>query len=334
MRGKAWIKWNAAVLAWSLLLSLFVGVTVAPPSAQAATGTFTEYYYGSNFWFKVYVPSTYQSGTSVPLMVMLHGCLQNPDDFAAGTRMNQLAEEKNFIVLYPEMNVYANSNMCWNWFYDYNQHRGSNEPAIIKGMVDQVKGAYSIDNSRVYVAGLSAGAAMATIMGVTYPDVFRGVGVSAGVEYNAANTATGGINAMKVGGPNPDLAGYDAYLEMGSYKRRMPVIVFHGTSDGTVAPVNATQVVGQWAQTNDYVDDGSNNDSVNAAADSTTTGTVSGGRSYTRYVYNDRYGNGLIEYYKVNSMGHAWSGGSSSGSYTDPLGPNATRIMWNFFTSH
>jgi poly(hydroxyalkanoate) depolymerase family esterase len=237
-------------------------------------------------------------------------------------------------VLYPEMNVYANSSMCWNWFYDYNQHRGSGEAAIIKGMIDEVKSAFSIDSNRVYVAGLSAGATMATIMAVTYPDVFKGVGISAGLEYNAADDALSAVTVMKTGSYDPNLAGYHAYLEMGSYKRRMPVIVFHGTSDNTVAPVNATQVVTSWAQVNDYVDDGSDNDSMNATYDASYNGTVSGGRSYTRYVYNDRNGNSLIEYYKVTGMGHAWSGGSSSGSFTDPLGPDATTIMWNFFTSH
>jgi poly(hydroxyalkanoate) depolymerase family esterase len=302
------------------------------PATQAA-GSFTEYYYGSNFYFKVYVPSSYQAGTKVPLMVMLHGCLQDPDDFAAGTRMNALAEEKNFIVLYPEMNIFANANQCWNWFYDYNQHRGSGEPAIIKGMVDWVKSRYSIDSSRVYVAGLSAGAAMSVIMGATYPDVFRGVGVSAGLEYNAANTATGGINAMLYGGIDPNTTGRDAYDEMGSFKRRMPVIVFHGTSDTTVNPVNASQVVTQWAQTNDIVDDGFDNGSVNDAADQTISGSING-RSYTKYVYHDRFGASLIEYWKVSGLQHAWSGGSTAGSYSDPYGPDASRIMWDFFMSH
>ncbi|ARU63968.1 hypothetical protein CBW65_19270 [Tumebacillus avium] len=307
-------------------------MTAYLPVTEAA-GTFTSYYYGSNFYYKVYVPGTYTAGTKVPLMVMLHGCLQNPNDFAAGTRMNALAEEKKFIVLYPEMNVYANPNACWNWFYDYNQHRGSGEPAIIKGMVDAVKAKYSIDSSRVYVAGLSAGAGMSVIMGATYPDVFRAVGVSAGVEYNAANTAAGGISAMSYGGIDPNTAGRDAYYEMGSYKRRMPVIVFHGTSDTTVELINAAQVITQWAQTNDLVDDGSDNGSVNNTAELTTSGTVNG-RSYTKYVYNDGSGSSLIHYYKVSGLEHAWSGGSTAGSYTDPYGPDASRVMWDFFSAH
>jgi poly(hydroxyalkanoate) depolymerase family esterase len=269
------------------------------------------------------------------MMVMLHGCLQNPDDFAAGTRMNALAEEKGFIVLYPEMNVFANSSMCWNWFYDYNQHRGAaGEADIIKGMVDSVKGLYTIDSNKVYVAGLSAGGSMASIMAATYPHVFRGLGVAAGTVYDAADTAMGGIAVMSYGTGLPNTKGYNAYYEMGSYKRRMPVIVFHGSSDTTVYPVNGSEVVTSWANANDYIDDGLDNDSVNDIYDVKTTGTVSGGRSYTKYVYNDKNGAGLIEYYYVSGMTHAWSGGSSAGSYTDPSGPDATRIMWDFFVAH
>jgi poly(hydroxyalkanoate) depolymerase family esterase len=313
-----------------LALLMLLGFT---PQANAAAGSFTWSYYGSNFYYKTYVPTTYKPGTAVPLMVMLHGCQQNPDDFAAGTRMNELAEEKGFIVLYPEMNVWANANMCWNWFYDYNQHRGAaGEPDIIKGMVDQVKSKYTIDSNKVFVAGISAGGYMATIMGATYPHVFKAVGVAAGGEYNSADTAMGGVTAMSTGGPDPNTQGYNIYQEMGSYKRRMPVIVFHGTSDTIVKPVNANQVITSWAQANDYVDDASNNNSVDDVADLSSSGSVPGGRSYTKYSYKDKNGAVLIEYYKVTGMGHAWSGGSSNGSYTDPTGPDMTRIIWDFFT--
>jgi poly(hydroxyalkanoate) depolymerase family esterase len=322
----------AGFLMLGLLISLIFSV-VRPIPAYAA-GSFTKYDYGSNFYFKVYVPSGYKAGTAVPLMVMLHGCTQNADDFAAGTQMNALAEEKKFIVLYPEMSNTDNANRCWNWFDDSNQHRGSGEPAIIKGMVDWVKSRYSINSNKVYVAGLSAGAAMSVIMGVTYPDVFKGVGVGAGLEYDSANSLIDGLAAMKLGGPDPDMQGKAAYNEMGIYKRRIPVIVFHGTSDMTVDQVNASQVIGQWAQTNDLADDGSDNDSVDSNADQTITGAVTNGRSYTRFIYNDKKGRSVMEKWMVNGMGHAWSGGSASGSYTDPSGPNATRIMWDFFVSH
>jgi poly(hydroxyalkanoate) depolymerase family esterase len=316
-----------------LVLAFLITLTFTPAKSEAAS--FTEYYYGSNFYYKVYVPTSYKAGTAVPLMVMLHGCLQNPDDFAAGTRMNTLAEQKGFIVLYPKMNIFANSSMCWNWFLDYNQHRGAaGEADIIKGMVDAVKSQYTIDSNKVYVAGLSAGATMATIMGVTYPDVFRGVGVAAGLEYNAADDAFTAASVMLYGSYDPNLAGRDAYTEMGPYKRRMPVIVFQGTGDTTVYPINGDQVVSSWAQVNDLVDDGLDNNSMNDVSDGTTTSTVPGGRTYTKFLYKDKNGLGLIEYYNVFGMGHAWSGGSTAGSYTDPAGPDATTIMWNFFTTH
>ena len=328
MNKKVWQRISAVFLCLAMMFT-FV------PASHAAS-SFNEYYYGSNFWFKVYVPSTYTAGTAVPLVVMLHGCLQDPDDFAAGTRMNALAEEKKFIVLYPEMNVYANANMCWNWFYDYNQHRNAaGEADIIAGMTNWVKSNYTINSSKVFVAGLSAGAAMATIMGATYPDLFKAVGVSAGVEYDAADTAMGGITAMSSGGfVTPTTSGNEIYSEMSTRKHRMPVIVFHGSADTTVKPINATEVVTSWAQANDMIDDGTDNNSVDATADLTVNGTVTGGRSYTKYTYKDNLGAGLIEYYKVTNMTHAWSGGSSAGSYTDPLGPDASRIMYDFFMTH
>jgi poly(hydroxyalkanoate) depolymerase family esterase len=303
------------------------------PPAKAEASSFSRYYYGSSFYFKVYVPNSYTRNSSVPLMVMLHGCTQDPDDFAVGTKMNQLAEEKNFIVLYPEMNAAANINKCWNWFYMYNQQRGSGEPAIIAGMTNWVKENYNIQSNHVFISGLSAGGVMSSIMGAAYPDLFSGVGISAGGMYKAATTVTGGFYAMTYGSPySPESRGYDAYLEMGSRYKRMPVIVFHGTSDDTVNPVNATQAVQQWAETNDRVDDGQNNNSVDTAADTIINGT-SNGRNYTKYHYYDEEGNSLIQYWKVSGLEHAWSGGNSNGSYTDPSGPDVSRIMFEFFMS-
>lgn len=328
-----WRGWRRMFRAGLLVFAagmLMLPAWGSPPAQAQSQGSFTRYSYGSGFSFKVYVPSTY-TGSPVPLMVMLHGCTQNADDFAAGTRMNELAEEKNFLVLYPEMNPAANVNRCWNWFYDYNQHRGSGEPAVIKGMVDWVKANYAIDANRVYVAGLSAGGAMSVIMGATYPDVFRAVGVHSGLEYDAADSATAAVMAMQYGGPDPNLQGYKAYLEMGGYKRRVPVIVFHGTNDTTVYPINGHQVLSQWAQTNDYVDDGADNQSVDDTADHTVRGSANG-RSYTQYVYVDNNGKVLLEKWIVDGLGHAWSGGSTNGSYTDPKGPDASRVMWEFFS--
>lgn len=324
---------NRKRVPWILVLTLITGVAFAAAGYKpvSAAGSFTRHPYEDGFQFKVYVPEGY-AGEPVPLMVMLHGCTQNADDFAAGTQMNRLADEENFIVLYPEMNPAANINRCWNWFSDAHQHRGSGEPAIIKGMVDWVKSHYRIDGNRAYVAGLSAGGAMSVILGAAYPDVFRGVGVHSGLAYDAANSLLEATLAMLYGGPDPATKGHLAYREMGDHKRLMPVLVFHGTADYTVAPVNGDQTLAQWAQTNDYADDGSDNGSVDDNADQTITGSANG-RSYTRYVYHDGRGSPLMEKWIVNGLGHAWSGGSSSGSYADPRGPEASRILWNFFAS-
>ena len=195
---------NAIGNTLSMMLALTSPGTLVSNKTVSHSGKkeshFNQYYYGSNFYYRLYVPRGYQPEKEVPLMVMLHGCRQDALDFAKGTRMNELAEQGNFIVLYPEMNVLANPNRCWNWFFDYNQRRGIGEPAVIKGMVDQVKLHYSIDANKIFIAGLSAGGAMSVIMGATYPDVFSGVGVVAGVEYSAADSPAHGLNVMNHGG--------------------------------------------------------------------------------------------------------------------------------------
>lgn len=301
--------------------------------SSSAAGSFTSKTYNGRT-YKLYVPSSYQGGAALPLVVMLHGCTQDPDQFAAGTQMNALAETEKFFVLYPEQPSSANSNKCWNWFDTAHQSRGSGEPALIAGMVNQIKSSYSIDADQVFVGGLSAGAAMSVIMGATYPDMFAAISVGAGLEYKAATSVTGAYTAMSSGGPNPIQQGDLAYSAMGEHKRVVPVILFHGTADYTVAPINAHQILSQWAQTNDRASDGLDNNNIDDTADQTLPGTVSGGRSYTQYIYKDTAGKTVMEKYMIEGMGHAWSGGSTSGSYTDPKGPNATKLSWNFFKNH
>ncbi|MFE0624703.1 PHB depolymerase family esterase [Priestia aryabhattai] len=301
--------------------------------SSSAAGSFTSKTYNGRT-YKLYVPSSYQGGAALPLVVMLHGCTQDPDQFAAGTQMNALAETEKFLVLYPEQPSSANSNKCWNWFDTAHQSRGSGEPALIAGMVNQIKSSYSIDADQVFVGGLSAGAAMSVIMGATYPDIFAAISVGAGLEYKAATSVTGAYTAMSSGGPNPIQQGDLAYSAMGEHKRVVPVILFHGTADYTVAPINAHQILSQWAQTNDRASDGLDNNNIDDTADQTLPGTVSGGRSYTQYIYKDTAGKTVMEKYMIEGMGHAWPGGSTSGSYTDPKGPNATTLSWNFFKSH
>ncbi|HJV46418.1 MAG TPA: PHB depolymerase family esterase [Bacillota bacterium] len=289
------------------------------------------------FSYKLYIPSGYKKGTKTPLLVMIHGCDQTPDVFAAGTRMNELAEKENFIVLYPAHPIQVelgNPDGCWLWFYDQNLHRGKGgEPDIIVGMIHEVKKKYSIDSNRIYAAGLSSGAAMTVNLGVTYPDIFCGIGICSGLEYHAADMQEldNPLIAMDKGGLDPYECGNMAFQEMGKYKRKMPVIVFHGTSDTTVHPINAQQLITQWSQTNFLVD--GKTGKVEIAPAMVKTDIVNE-KSYLQNVYNDPSGSPLIELWLVNGMSHAWSGGSADGTYTDTQGPVASSIIWNFFTKH
>ena len=284
---------------------------------------------GRAYW--LFVPTSYSAGNAAPLVVMLHGCTQTGDGFATSTAMNTVAEEKGFLVAYPVQPSSANSSQCWNWFLTAHQSRGSGEPASINGVVNQVKSQYTIDSAKVYLAGFSAGAGMAAIMGATYPDVFAAIGVHSGLEYKAATSQNAAFTAMSSGGPDPTTQGNAAYTAMGSFARKVRVMVFHGTSDFTVATVNGNQVLSQWAQTNDRASDGADNNNIDDTAELTQGGQVAGGRTYTRYVYQDTAGNIVMEKYLVDSMGHSWSGGASGGTYTDPTGPSASRILADFF---
>jgi poly(hydroxyalkanoate) depolymerase family esterase len=283
--------------------------------------------------YKLWLPEGYQSSAPLPLVMMLHGCSQNPNDFAAGTEMNQIADQYKFLVVYPEQPSSANGTNCWNWFLPEHQTRGAGEPAILAAIVQKIQAQHAVRHNQVFVAGMSAGAAMSVIMAATYPDIFAAVGASAGLEYKAANDLISGLIAQETGGPDPNLQGEIAFSEMGAQARRMRTIVFHGTIDPTVNSANGAQIIAQWAQTNDFVDDAADNDSVNSVADETLTGTasVANGLTYTRRIYNDGGGVPLMEFWLVDLMRHSWSGGSSAGSYTEPRGPKASFEMARFF---
>lgn len=324
---------SIVVLMCGLLLQFPQGM------AHASGGTFQQFTFngsaGSRTYF-VYTPVNYQTGTVVPLIVMLHGCTQTPADFAAGTQMNALADQKQFIVVYPQQPSSANSSECWNWFLPADQARGSGEPAIIAGItqtVIQTTSQWTIDTSRVYVAGMSAGACMAVIMGATYPDIFAAIGVHSGLEYAAATDTNSAFTALSQGGPNPTQQGQAAFNAMGSVARVVPTIDFQGTSDTTVAPINGDQVIQQWMQTDHLASNNTYNASFNSPSTS-TNGQVPNGRAFTQSTWNDNNGNEVEEYWKITGMGHAWSGGSTSGSFTDPMGPSATQAMYNFFIAH
>ena len=243
--------------------------------------------------YKIYLPARYR-GQTLPLVVMLHGCKQTPEDFAAGTRMNEAADEFGFIVVYPSQPRLANLSRCWNWFSPANQPRDRGEPSLIAGITRQVMERYRVDAKHVYVAGLSAGGAMAAVMGATYPDLYAAVGMHSGLPYASARDAGSALAAMQGHRRGDPLA------------PAVPTIVFHGDEDTTVHPRN-----GAFAGTEMKIHSGN-----------------AGGRSYTRAIFG---GKPRLEYWLVHGAGHAWSGGSTQGSYADPSGPDATREMLRFF---
>jgi len=261
--------------------------------------------------YKVYVPSSYKQ-QALPLIVMLHGCKQNPDDFAAGTGMNEIAEKNRCFVLYPAQARTANGWNCWNWFRSEEQHRDRGEPSIIADMTRDVMRKYHIDATRVYVAGLSAGGAMAAIMGATYPELYAAVGIHSGLPAGAAHDLPSAFVAMRSGTrkkPSRDSG------------RPLPVIVFHGDRDTTVHPSNGEEALAQYIKHNE--------DRITVEE-----GKVPHGRSYTRTIRRNRKGEPVAEHWIVHGAGHAWSGGNPNGSFTDPEGPSASVEMVRFFSKH
>lgn len=265
--------------------------------------------------YKLYVPSGYR-GQPVPLIVMLHGCTQSPDDFAAGTRMNSAAERETCLVAYPGQTRSANLQKCWNWFNEADQGRDAGEPSIIAGITREIMRNYAVDPRRVYVAGLSAGGAAAAVMGDAYPDLFAAVAVHSGLPCRAAHDIPSALAAMQRGSDGA------ATPDGARRKRRVvPAIVFHGDRDTTVNPRNGDAVVAQMAQ-------------AAALRMRSEQGQAAGGHPYTRTVHAGADGHAVIEQWQVHGAGHAWVGGSADGSYADPRGPDATQEMLRFFLEH
>jgi len=263
--------------------------------------------------YKLYVPSSY-TGQPLPLIVMLHGCNQTPDDFAAGTQMNALAEDQNCFVLYPAQSNAANHARCWNWFRREDQVRDRGEPSIIAGMTREILNHYGIDSRKVYVAGLSAGGAMAAVMGVTYPDLYAAVGIHSGLACGSAHDLPSALAAMK------GMPASIGRLSGAGASHSIPTIVFHGDRDQTVHPRNGVDVISK-----------SRHREGGHGQASTERGHALDGHSYTRTVHRDAAGRVVLEHWLVHGGGHAWFGGSRAGSYSDPRGPSAAAEMIRFF---
>lgn len=264
--------------------------------------------------YKLYIPAS-ASEHARGLIVMLHGCKQNPDDFAAGTAMNAVAETHGLMVAYPGQASSANTASCWNWFNPADQMRGSGEPAIIAGITSAIVSEFAIEHRQVFVAGLSAGGAMAAVMGETYPDLYAGVGIHSGLAYGSANDVMSAFAAMR---GETSIAPRAEGSASGRAEQRVRTIVFQGNADRIVHPSNADRIVAQ------------------AAADapahhSRHERVLTNGRFYTRTAIADADGTSVLEYWLIEGAGHAWSGGHPSGSYTEANGPHASTEMVRFF---
>ncbi|MBD0353869.1 MAG: PHB depolymerase family esterase [Rubrobacteraceae bacterium] len=289
------------------------GTVEGAPTIVPAGGSFVERSYTNRAGtrtYKLYIPSGYV-GQEVPLVVMLHGCTQNPDDLAAGTRMNVLAEEHTFLVAYPAQAAGANSSGCRNWFKSADQRRGGGEPSIIAGITCEVIGEYHVVIGRVYVAGMSGGGAMAAILGETYPDIYAAVGVHSGLAPGAASDLPSAFTAMRQGG-----------TPAGKSAQSVPAILFHGDRDATMHPRNAEHLLAHHLAGD------------KALQMTTRRGQVPGGYAYTCATHRDAGGRVVVERWTVHGLGHAWSGGSGMDSYTDPKGPDASAEMVRFFNQH
>ncbi len=264
--------------------------------------------------YRLYVPGNHR-GRALPLLVMLHGCTQSPDDFAAGTGMNRLAEEHGLLVLYPAQDNAANPQRCWNWFNPEDQERDRGEPSLIAGMTREVMREHAVDPARVYVAGLSAGGAAAANLAATYPDLYAAAGIHSGLPAGAAGDLPSAFAAMRQGAaPSSRPAG----------RKLVPTIVFHGDQDSTVSPHNGDRIIAQARATAEGLQ----------ATAAVQRGEAPGGRAYSRRLHADAAGRVLLEQWVIHGAGHAWAGGSPAGSYTDPQGPDASREMIRFFLEH
>jgi poly(hydroxyalkanoate) depolymerase family esterase len=247
---------------------------------------------------------------------MLHGCTQDPDDFAAGTGMNALAEEHGFLVVYPAQTSAANQMSCWNWFDPKHQLRGAGEPSIIAAITREVAAEFGVDPAKIFVAGLSAGGAMAAIMGHTYPDLYSAIGIHSGLVYGAASDMPGAFAAMR-GDDRLKTALRRAEQSSGRSAPPVRTMVIHGASDQTVHPSNAERIIAALAH------------GARPGPRETETG-VANGRAYSRTEIRDSGGRLLAEHWVVQGAGHAWVGGNPAGSYADPHGPDASREFVRF----
>ncbi|HEU4562912.1 MAG TPA: PHB depolymerase family esterase, partial [Longimicrobium sp.] len=265
------------------------------------------------------VPAGLDASRPAPLVVMLHGCTQDPDDFARGSRFNHAAAGAGVIVAWPEQPQANQPMKCWAWYDPAHQSAARGEPALIAGIARQVMAAHRVDPKRVFIAGVSAGAAMAVNTAASYPELFAAVGTHSGIGYRAATEVPQALTVMRSGVSDPAILAYALQDALGG--RTLPLIAIHGGADAVVSPVNSRQLAAQWA-------------GVHRLQSSAPERTTEGGLGVERTVWKDADGKPMVELRIVDGLGHAWSGGSPEGTYTDARGPDASRTILQFLLAH
>jgi len=314
----------------AVLLALAAGVGLAaghasPAAGQAVRGSFES---AAGAWrYTLYVPNGYDPARRYPLVVLLHGCTQDAGDLARGTRIAEHVEREGVLALLPEQPERANAKKCWSWYDAAHQSRDAGEPAIIAGMTARVMREYSVDTSRVHLAGISAGAAMASLVAVAYPERYASLAMHSGLAWRPATDVMAALTAMARGVDGAAQLGAAAYSAMGERARVIPTLVLHGGRDAVVNPLNGQQAAQQWASTNSRALGG-------VALTAQATPGETGGYSWTRTCHAAAAGPCVVEEWMVPELGHAWSGGSRDGTFTDERGPDATREMLRFFREH
>lgn len=261
--------------------------------------------------YRLYLPAS-QPKRLKGLILMLHGCDQTPDDFSIGTHMNMLAEKHGLAIAYPAQTKLHNAAACWSWFKPGDQGRGAGEPAMLASLMRKLTKQLGVRRDLTFVAGLSAGGAMAAILADEYPDIFAGAGIHSGLARGAAHDVMSAMSAMRRGGAS---AVTPPALHSGAGPVRR--IVFHGDKDSTIAPTNAAIIV-----------------AAAVGEDTVPTKVITRsvrGRDYTRSLYAGTDAAGPVELWIIKGAGHAWSGGRRAGSYTDSKGPDASAQMVRFF---
>ena len=296
-----------------------------PAPGRWVSGEFTNDA-GTRRW-SLYVPGSWNPEGKHMLVVLLHGCTQDAADVARGTRIAEHAEKEGFLALLPEQPASANPKKCWNWYDPAHQSRGAGEPAIIAGLTEKIVADYRVDAERVHLAGISAGAAMASLVAVAYPEIYASIAMHSGLPWRAATDVAGALAVMAKGTDQTLPLGLAAAEAMGARRRSIPALIIQGGSDKVVNPANADGLARQWLVMN--------TEAIGARTGGMAGDEVAGetnGYHWKRVVFGD--GPLTVEQLVVEELGHAWSGGSKSGTFTDERGPDAMAETVAFFAAH